>query len=127
MEINNELVELVNARLKDLEVEAMLVAQFEFAEEELGVKNAAGAKDDLLKNLSKKVKHEGELKTSDDLKDAINEFKNKVSDTLQMDRIRMLLIRNGLGFEASKNIAEIKDANLEEILTTLGINKEELE
>lgn len=125
MEINQNLVELVNARVKDLAVEVQMLNAFEFAEElKLPV---ATANEALLKKLTDRFELPDQLEDFEDANDALESFKTKIEESLQLDRIRSILIRNGLSHDAAKEIVNIRDNSLNHIVKVLDITKEELE
>jgi hypothetical protein len=125
MEINQNLVELVNARVKDLAVEVQMLNAFEFAEElELPVKEANSV---LLEKLTAKFELDEPLEDFEDANEALETFKTKIEESLQLDRIRSILLKNGLSFEAAKEIVSLRDDSLNHIIKVLEITKEELE
>lgn len=125
MQINQNLIELVNARVKDLAVEVQMLNAFEFAEElELPV---ASANEALLTKLTTRFDLPSQLEDFEEANEALEEFKTKVEEALQLDRIRSILLRNGLSSEGAKEIVNIRDASLNHIVKVLEITKEELE
>jgi len=125
MEINQNLVELVNARVKDLAVEVQMLNAFEFAEElDLPVKEANSA---LLEKLTTKFELDEPLEDFEEANEALETFKIKIEESLQLDRIRSILLKNGLSFDSAKEIVNIRDASLNHIVKVLEITKEELE
>lgn len=124
MQITQELVELMNAKLQDLALEVSMFNAIELAEDmELeGV-------DELMESLTEKlsIKFGKEMSESEEFHQALESLKDQMRITVQLDRLMKDFKTIGGSESILKEMEELKAVNMVELLQVLEIDQSEVE
>lgn len=124
MQITQNLVELLNARLKDLMFEVSLANAIELAED----MELAGV-DDMKVSLLAKMEATflKPLPDMEKMRQALEDVKNQLEVTIQLDYLANKFKTIGASEALIAEMMELKDRNLEELMRVVKVNKEEVE
>lgn len=122
MKINQNVVNLINARLQDLKFEVVLVNSLEQLVDEKGYLSATSTLSEHLAMLSNKFGEE--LTSFDEVKDALSTFEKELDVLVQTD----YLVDKFKNFtDLSSNMNEVKNKLLPKAMAVLEINEDEIQ
>ena len=124
MQITQELVELMNAKLQDLAVEVSMFNAVELAED-MELEGVGILSQSLVSKLS--AKFGKELTDSEEFHQALESLKNQMRITVQLDRLMEDFKTIGGSETLLKKMEELKEVNMTELLQVLEIDQSEVE
>ena len=124
MQITQSLVELLNARLKDLMYEVSMFNAIELGED-LALDGIYQVKQSLLDQMSAKFGRD--LDTSEEVQQELERIKDQLRITVQIDYMSEEFKKIGATDKVTVNLEILKEKNLKELMKVLGVDESEVE